>query len=257
MYLCNVWLCREVRSASVNPAAMRKQILGQILVLWSIVFAPVTGRAQTDCGEWFSQIANTTLVYGHYDIEGELTSYSRRLVREVDSRGPAQSLALVDLAAWQPSGDTLFSGTYVQACQNGYLLAGVLSRLTPDMLKPIAGLEVAVEGTALVIPTDLDSLTSLSPVRARLSVLENGTPYVNLDLAFASIAVRGREALTTPAGTYPCTLLEYDMIVTMLVPKRFHCKEWYHPQFGILRREVFDQHRRFVSYQELLRVEGR
>ncbi len=229
---------------------MRKQITGLVVLLLSS--AGLLG--QEDCANWFPLKSGTELIHAWYDADGKVTDYSKRKVREVTSRGEEGTLVLVDLSAWTTNSDTLFRNSYLHQCKDGQLLSGLLSRLTPSMLRSIAHLDLKVSGNALILPESLDSLAQLPPSHATLIASENGQQLLNLDMDFKNVKVIDKEVLVTPAGSFDCTLISYEMVISNLARKQFQIREWYAPKVGMVRREIFDRRNQFDSYQELVRV---
>lgn len=159
---------------------------------------------------------------------------------------------MVELTIVNSFQDTVYQGQYEVQCTTDGLQQDLLSKLTPDMLQSLTGLDLRTDESGWLLPTGLQPGDSIPQSYSHISGYSGDSKIIDLDLAIGPVLILDQEDLSTPAGGFGCVAMAYELWVTQVVRKRFRLRDWFSPGVGIVRREVFDRRGRFFGYCELL-----
>ncbi|MEM1216737.1 MAG: hypothetical protein AAGJ82_13670 [Bacteroidota bacterium] len=207
--------------------------------------------AQDDCSSVADYPAGKAWAYRWYDSAGKLTYLTAHRVRQRDTSAQLSTITVEIVNAFE---DTVYQGQYQVRCTSEGLYQDLLAKLTPDMLRSLAGVDLRTEEVGWRLPLGLQPGDRIPQAYSHLTGYNNGSKLLELDLAIGPVDILTNENLTTPAGSFPCVALAYELWITQLVRKRFRLRDWFSPGVGVIRREVFDRRGKYFGYCELVEV---
>lgn len=226
---------------------MHKVILTFTLSLF--LLCPITAQEQHPCGDVQAYPVGRQWVYQWYG-SNQKPSYMTR--HYVPPQSTDQNERAIELTIVNSFMDTVYMGSYEVQCTANGLQQDLLSKLTPDMLQSLTGLDLRTEESGWLLPLGLEPGDSIPQSYSHVSGYSGDSKIIDLDLAIGPVIILDQEDLSTPAGGFGCVAMAYELWVTQLIRKRFRLRDWFSPGVGIIRREVFDRRGRFFGYCELL-----
>lgn len=237
----------SVSSLTRNTVRLLRIVLG-VLILFSF---GRSGVAQSACNDILAYPAGRQWVYQWY---GSNQKPSYQTWHQVPVQAADDLARKVELTIVNSFQDTVYAGSYRVACTEAGLQQDLLSKLTPDMLQSLTGLDLRTEESGWLLPMGLSPGDSIPQSYSHVSGYSGTNKIIDIDLAIGPVLILDQEDLSTPAGGFGCVAMAYELWVTQLIRKRFRLRDWFAPGVGVIRREVFDRRGRFFGYCELLSV---
>ena len=195
----------------------------KVKILYTALISLIAGGAMAqDCTFFFPQTEGTVWVRKGYDAKGNLQSVMSYQVDEVETLPSGQEVE-ADYVYTNPSGTIVNKGDIKAYCQNGEFF--------------------------------LDSKETLSYP----GVVSEMNTNVDITENFINMAIKDREfikteSITTPAGTFDCAKVKYNIATRSPKSKETitgYGYEWYSPNVGLVRTEQYDKNNVLQSYTVL------
>ena len=224
-----------------------------LLLLLSCLLAagPLWSQSAAPCSDVLDYPVGRQWVYQWYGANQKPSYQTWHRVPPQTTTGSKRMVEMLILNSFQ---DTVYRGKYEVVCTAEGLQQDLLSKLTPDMLESLSGLDLRTEESGWLLPLGLEPGDSIPQSYSHISGYNGEAKIIDLDLAIGPVIILAQEDLSTPAGGFGCVAMTYELWVTQLIRKRFRLRDWFSPGIGIIRREVFDRRGRFFGYCELLSV---
>ena len=160
-------------------------------------------------------------------------------------------------------GKVLGEGDVVIRCDDGQLEMDIQQLLNGmKQLQNTKDMDIDIQGDHLAIPATL-SVGDALPESTTTITMKMGDTDVGMstvDFAIKNRTVAAEEEMTTPAGTFPCYKVTYDMDMNMKVmgmgrTTNLTGAEWIAKGVGMVRNEQYDKDGKLNSYSVLTKVE--
>ena len=222
--------------------------LRKLIILSILLTAFFALSAQEDCNSIASYSIGQEWIHQWYGTNEKpsYTSYSK-VVGPI--QGDSSQIGVLIINAYS---DTVYQGNYFVHCTETGLYQDLLSKLTPDMLQSLNGLDVKTGKHGWILPHGLKAGDAIPQSYSHIAGFAGDHRIIDLDISIGPVNIHDREDLTTPAGGFPCVTMSYELWVTQMTRKRFRLRDWFSPGVGIIRREVFDRKGQFYGYCELV-----
>ena len=141
--------------------------------------------------------------------------------------------------------------SYEMACLNGTFYID-MDRMIGPMLSQVEGMEFEVESSQMEFPSTLNVGDVLPDASINVKASMNGMTIINMTVIVKDRKVSAKETITTPAGTFECYVIEQTTEVQNKMMKRATTsKEWYSPEYGMIRTESYKNNGKLESYSVL------
>ncbi len=197
-------------------------------------------------------------------VEYEMTLYNKKdkvegrmlnAVMEVNNQGEAQQATLH--SKFFDKKDKLVSeGDYQIICEGDKIKIDVESMLAS--MQQFSGQEnmnMKVEGDYVIFPSQLEVGASLPESKSNMTLLmgENNATMSSTDIYLKNRKVEKEEDITTPAGTFKCYKIVYDMDMDMKVMginRKMSSRgaEWIAEGVGVVKTASYDKKGEIESY---------
>lgn len=225
-------------------------MLKYILLLVIILFSFNANLYSQECTFYFPTQLETVLEYGRFDARGKLNSVIRKKV--IKSVKKTDSYLVVAHKEVYDNKDSLvFEDNVEMKCIGGEFFVDMSCYFHHLNLNQYSGKEIIVESDTLTIPNDPQPGLLPSFVTSRVSVLEDDIPVKNMVVNLYFRIVQGYENVTTPAGTFNCLKISYE--VETIVNQKVKSKgvEWFSKEAGLVKRETFELNGKLIEKIEL------
>jgi hypothetical protein len=200
-----------------------------------------------DCTVYFPTEEGTELGYTYFSKPGKVESSSKMKIISTNNSGGKLKM---DIAAetFDAKGKPSIAFNYAVWCDGENFCIDMRSALGSMNLTELEGFKI--ETTDMQFPSKLNPGQQLSDASIQLS-LEGPVP-MNMVTNITNRKVESKESVTTPAGTFDCYKITYDMFSKISIVKtEGRVVEWYAPNVGMVRSETYNKKDKLLGFNEL------
>jgi len=199
----------------------------------------IEGETQ-NCNYYYLQ-NNKTITMGHFDQKNKLIGKNIYKVSGVSKSGSTTS-ANVKSEFLDKNDKVMGQSTGEMKCKNGQLLIDMKMLLSPQQTSQFQTAEAKGEVVSLEYPLNMNVGQSLSDGFFDMDMKTESGISANLKLEITNRKVKGKESVTTPAGTWEAYKISYSSKVLIKmglgIPMKFETTEWFVPDFGVVKTET-------------------
>ena len=226
------------------------QLIKYLLISCALIFLTNALSAQ-DCANLIPLKEGTKMEIKHYNAKDKLqsTSFTTIKSKKITAKGYEVS---VDVKSVEEKGKKENSSTLTFKCE-----AGVFIWDMNDMMKgamPGEGMEnmnIKVSGAALKFPAKLAVGQKLDDAEMTIAMESGGMTMMTVTMRFINRKVESMEKITTPAGTYNCYKITYEVESKAMFTSKTRQIDWMAEGVGMVRTESYDQKDKLQSYSVL------
>jgi len=191
-----------------------------------------------DCPSYFPEQENTQLEYKQYDKKGGLTGSS---IQKITGIQKTASSTIVDISSesFDAKGKSLGSLQLKTRCENGIYYIDMQNYLNPGTTESYEDMEMSVEGGNLEMPWNMKAGDVLKNGDLKMSFSSAGMTVMNMTVTISNRRVDAIENVTTPAGTFECYKISYDIGTKMMFNIKTKGSEWYAKNVGLVKSESY------------------
>jgi hypothetical protein len=146
-------------------------------------------------------------------------------------------------------------GDYNFECENGLIKIDMSSMIPAESMQAFKDMEVEVNMDQMLYPAELSVGQSLEDASIKVKTTNSPVP-MGMDMDITNRKVEGKESITTPAGTFDCFKISYDMFSKMsFVKMNFKTVEYLSENSGVVRTESYKSNGNMTSYSVLTKYE--
>jgi hypothetical protein len=218
----------------------------KFVLLIAIISCTTFLKAQ-DCTLFFPSEEGSELVYTWYSKPGKAESSSKlKIITKDESEGKLK----IDIAAetFDAKGKPAIAFNYAVWCEGEYFCMDMRSALGKMNVAELEGFKI--ETTDMLFPAIMNPGQQLGDASIQLS-LEGPVP-MNMVTNITNRKVESKESIITPAGTFDCYKITYDLFSKISIIKtEGRVVEWYAPNVGLVRSESYNKKDKLLGYNEL------
>ena len=209
---------------------MKKRFL-----LFGLILSGISLVAQDLCSVYYPLDKGTTF---------QITSYSKgdkvSAVIDYQVKDAGSDWALLAYDVKDDKGETVATSEYEIRCENDGIAIDFKSLGAPGLMEQYKDMEIDVSGTNLFVPNKLTVGEELPDSNMLMTV--NMAPIkLNLTVDITNRKVEGNETITTPAGTFDCVVISYDIQSKMGVKVSGSAKQWLAKGVGMVKQQDFNK----------------
>jgi len=179
------------------------------LLLLGFVFPLVYVNGQDDCSLYNVYRVGSSFKMVHYDKKGKASGVTETTIASLDKI--PKGFSMVFRQKFSNLEDYSFENEYESKCVDGVLYVNLSKMMDPSTMQAYENMEFETVADEVSIP--MDALPGDQLDDGSLTVAINtGTP-VKMTMSFymTNRQVAGKETITTPAGTFECLKITYDL----------------------------------------------
>ncbi len=226
-----------------------KKILISIISLFFIVnFADAQ-----DCLSLYKHKKGTKIEMTDYDKKGKVTGKS---VETVLSR--SKEKISLQIESYDIDADTVnFTSEYDMFCKNGNIYVSMKSYMDSKQMAAYQGMDIAIDASDIEMPSHPKSGQKLNDGNIKIVITNQGVKMMTLTIDITNRKVEKRENITTPAGTFDCYKLTYDISSKIgFIKVNGSAAEWYSEGVGKVKSENYNKKGKLMSYSELTSIKN-
>ncbi|MBE0641630.1 MAG: hypothetical protein IH599_06305 [Bacteroidales bacterium] len=116
------------------------------------------------------------------------------------------------------------------------------------MLGSLEGMEMEVSGDELEIPEKLSVGQTLDDGEIVIKVMNQGMAMMNMAVKVFNRKVEAKEKITTPAGSFDCYKLSYDVESKVMLKISSKGEEWIAEGIGVVKTATYSKAGKLTGY---------
>ena len=229
----------------------------KVKILYTALISLIAGGAMAqDCTFFFPQTEGTVWVRKGYDAKGNLQSVMSYQVDEVETLPSGQEVEAAYVYT-NPSGTIVNKGDIKAYCQNGEFFLDSKETLSYPGVVSEMNTNVDITENFINYPNPYAANFDKNNVyfdEASVKIYDKKNRKNRKDMAIKDREFIKTESITTPAGTFDCAKVKYNIATRSPKSKETitgYGYEWYSPNVGLVRTEQYDKNNVLQSYTVL------
>jgi hypothetical protein len=207
------------------------------LLLLATVFPQA--NAQTGCSKFYPLKEGTKAELTSYDKKGKIAAVVDYTVLNKTQTSEGE-VATMKSSIKDDKGKLIAETEYDVTCDGTKISIDYNSMVSPMMMEQFQNMEYDISGVDLEIPNNLSVGQELPDAEMNMKISMSGI-NMNMDLTITNRKVIGKEDVTTPAGTFSCFVITYDMTTKMGMTQTSNSKQWIAEGVGMVKQEDYQR----------------
>lgn len=196
------------------------------------------GLFAQECQLYYPAQENAQLGYNQYDKKGNLSGSSLQKITSLKTT-PSSTEATISAESFDAKGKSLGTVELTARCESGVYYIDMKNYLGTQLSEDYKDMEMTVEGGNLEMPLSLSAGDVLKDGNLKISFASGGMTVLNMTVAITNRKVAAKESITTPAGTFECYKITYDIATKMMINVKMKGAEWFAKNVGMVKSESY------------------
>lgn len=229
---------------------MKKSV---IFILLVFTFMTTKTLIAQDCDFYFPVEKGTKIETTDYDKKGKVTGVGTSTVIENLQVGNAQ-VVKVSVSYKATDNETPYQAEYSVKCENGEFYVNMNNFLDKNALAGYKDMDITVDAEQMTMPANLKPGQVLGNGRVTAKIANSGVNLMTINTLITNRKVVGNESVTTPAGTFECVKITYDIETKMMFKVNMSCAQWYSKNVGVVKTENYDKKGKLETSQMITKI---
>ncbi len=212
----------------------------------------ITTFAQ-DCRMYFPIIEGTEMEINNYDHKEKLTGSTLQKISRIEEEGNNMTIH-VDHKSFDKKGEQLMEGEFEVRCVDGTFYMDMRNMLDDEALSAYENMEIEVDANDLAFPSDMDVGGTLPDADITVGITTGGVKMFSMTIFVTNRKVEAKENITTPAGTFECYKVSFDVETKLMVKILSKTVQWIAEEIGMVRSESYNKKGKLQGYSELTKL---
>ena len=222
------------------------------LSLVSVIVLLVSfGLYAQDCRMFFPVEKGTEMTMKSYNAKDKVTgsTINKILDKQVDG---SKIKVIFSSQGLDEKGKEISNGQLEVKCEDGIFYIDMKKFLDQNMMEAYKDMQLEIEANnAMQFPSSIDIGSVLPDANIVMRVSDKGIPMFSLAVKITNRKVEGKENITTPAGSFECFKMSYDVETKSMMTMRTKGIDWIVENIGTVRTESMDKNGKLVGYTVL------
>jgi hypothetical protein len=230
---------------------MKKLLIGSLLLVAFFINRHEL-KAQ-ECDFYFPVSKGAKIEMTDYDKKGKVTGVGTSTITENLQVGNAQ-VVKVSVSYEATENKTPFTAEYEVKCENGEFYVNMNNFLDKNALAGYQNMDITVDADQMTIPANLKTGQVLGNGRVTAKISSSGINIMTINTLITNRKVAAEESVTTPAGSFDCVKITYDIETKMMFKVNMSCAQWMSKNVGVVKTETYDKKGRLETSQLLTKI---
>lgn len=219
------------------------------LALLLITCLTVNSLACAQCNPFFTYKEGDKWEITNYNGKGKVEG---RQVSEVKSLSESAGgwEAAVNFTLFDKKDKVVYDKEVGMKCDGGTVFMDMSQFLPDEQLEAFKDMNMRVDMDHIEIPSNLKPGMTLDDG----SVTISGDIPLRITVNITNRKVEGKESLTTPAGTFECYKITYDVGTKTVVNVQGKGTDWIAEEVGVVKTESYNKSGKLIGYSQLTKV---
>lgn len=202
-----------------------------------------------DCTFYFPHKQGAEIVMKSYNEKDKLQSLSKSKVIEIEG-----NTIKIESEVFDEKEKPVMKSDYTVACKNGEFVMDLSNYLKGVNMDAYKDMDVKVETEDMHMPANLKVGDVLDDGQMTIKVSNQGFPIMTMMVKVYNRKVEGMESVTTPAGTFECAKITYDIDSKVGFSISAKGVEWVTKNVGVVRSESYNSKGKMQGYTVLASI---
>lgn len=200
-----------------------------------------------NCEAYFPMEEGAYLEMKSYDDKDKLTGTSKYTVLQKNVT-PDRISITARVESYDKDDKELMSTDLEMYCENDIFYIDMRRFLDEETMKSFEGMEVSMESENMEIPANLQVGQMLNDASITMTMGSGGMTMFSMKVYITNRKVEANEEITTPAGTFNCFKLSYDIETKMMMKVTSRSVDWVAKDVGTVRSETYNSKGKLTGY---------
>jgi len=216
----------------------------KLFFLFIFVFVLILRSFSQHCVPYFPLKRYAKIEYQHFDANNRLIlSESLKVIqKEEDSSG---EFVKVERESFNSKGTSLGTNYFLSGCQNGAFFIQMKSRLDMKALNSFKNsfknMNINLSEDKIIFPDTFYPGERLNDATLKIKISSKTITSLRLSIKVYNRKVIGFDKIEVSSGTYKCVKITSDIQMMVPVSIILHTVEWYAPNIGLVKSNVYTQ----------------
>jgi hypothetical protein len=206
-----------------------------------------------DCPMYYPDMVNAQLEYKQYDKKGGLAGSSIQKIVDIKKSGGTVEVKIA-AESFDAKGKSLGTMQLAARCEGGIYYIDMKSLMNQQSMESYKDMEMKLEGGNLEIPSSMKAGDILKNGDMKMSFSSGGMASMNMTINVSNRKVEAVENITTPAGTFECYKISFDVATKMMINVKSKGVEWYAKGTGMVKNETYDSNGKLLGSNVLTSI---
>ena len=226
---------------------MKKSKLLLIIGLISIVIPVIKSQ---ECKMFFPSKEGMQMELTSYDAKNRITGTTHQKIIGKETTANGYQIKF-ESESFDKKGQSQFKGQYSVKCENGIFYFDMKNMMSGESMKNYKEGDVEIKGDDLDMPSNLTVGQTLKDGSLTISMKNTAMQMMNMTMAIKNRKVEAIETITTPAGTFECYKISYDVETKMMFNMKGRGTQWIAKDAGVVKSESYDKNGKLVGSSQL------
>ncbi len=204
-----------------------------------------TGTFAQNCGKYFALNKGTVSEITNYGKKDKVSAVSTFTVEDVTKLSGVTTARMLSVIK-DEKGKEIAETRYDVQCMNNTIYIDFKSMITPQMREQYKNMDMDVTGTNIELPDNLKVGDALADAEMEVKINMSGI-NMKMTVNMNNRKVTGRENVATPAGTFDCFMITYDLKMKMGFNVNSSSKQWIAAGVGLVKQEDYSKSGKVTS----------
>lgn len=218
------------------------------ILVAAAVFIAFAVDAQ-DCASYIPSKEGSVFESTNYNKTGKSVSKTESKIASVKIDGTKKTFTVTSSTTVNGQAVNL---EYDMICDKGSFSVNLKNLYAAQLIGQYKGMKTDIEADNLIYPSSMSVGQELPDASLKITATMEGMPPNMSGMAITmdvkNRKVSARESVTTPAGTFDCYKIEYDVTSKTIVAVNIHACEWVAENVGVVKSENYDKNGQVESY---------
>lgn len=220
------------------------------LTLISVFFGIFFQSIAQDCVFYCPVKEGTITETKHYNAKDKLQSTDKQTILSKTVNGSDVAVT-VKSESYDEKDKLQYSKNLTFECKNGIFYFDMQNMLDPQAMSGYKDMQVKITAKNLEMPQKLVPGTTMADGNMQVQLSNQGMTLMNMTVNVTNRKIEASEKITTPAGTFDCYKITYDVETKMMFKVQSKGVEWIAKEVGVVRSESYDSKGKLMGYSVL------
>lgn len=230
---------------------MKKLFLIASILIPSMFFA--NSLNAQDCDFYFPTEKGTIVETTYFDKKNKETGKLYQKVLDYSSSNGVTEVKIENRVETEDM-DSAMIQKYSVKCENGEFYINMDSYLSQEAMSPFQSMDMVVDIDNMTIPANLSKGQILNDGRVSVKISNSGVKIMTMTVNIINRKVEGFEKLTTPAGTFDCVKISYDIEMKMIFKVKASAIQWFAKDVGLIKTENYNKKGKLESTSMITKI---
>jgi len=220
-----------------------------LLFLFALAFV-MSNQLYAQCNSYYEVKEGMIMEMTNYDSKDRKEGKQITTINAFEEKSNGW-VASMNVEAYDKKDKLIYSQEDVEiACEDGVIMIDMERFIPQESMQAFKDMDMDISVDNLELPDNLEVGQDLDGGKFTMS----GNLPMKMETTITNRKVASKETITTPAGTFDCFVITYDMIMQMGVKRTMTGKEWVAKDVGVVKSASYKSNGKMLGYSLLTNV---